>query len=66
MEAVQSIPLLTRMYTGPELRPELLQVIKQFENAPLRQLTEYSEGFTQADYLETKEDLWRLHDAFSE
>lgn len=65
MEAVQSVPLLTRMYTGPELVPEIAQIIKQFENAPFRQLTEYSEGFSQTEYLETKEDLWRLHDAFS-
>ncbi|KAI8145038.1 tubulin domain-containing protein [Fennellomyces sp. T-0311] len=68
-ETLNSVPILSRMYTGPELCPEIDNLVKQVESAPFRQMSDYSEGkygLAYADYLELKEGLMHLSDAYSE
>ncbi|KAI7849286.1 tubulin domain-containing protein [Circinella umbellata] len=67
-EPVNSIPVLSRMYTGTELQPEIDYLAKQVEVVPFAQMSDYSEGaygLAQADYLELKEEIMRLSDSYS-
>lgn len=57
------------MYSGPELQPEIKDLVDQLETVPFKQLTEYGEGeygLGQAEYSETKENLMQLLDAYDD